>query len=169
MVDLDHITIAELSEFLDEVDDSVPTQRILTAIADKQGDSTSRLAERHNVSQQTIRNWLQRFENRHLKDAPFDEQRDGRPRKLTEDELADLTAVLEDSPEKHGFDQQAWVPRLVYHHLKSEYSVEYSLRHIRRLMHDAGLSWRTARPTHYEGDPDQAAELQETVKQTDWR
>jgi len=73
-------------------------------------------------------------------------------------------AEVNESPEGVGFDRQAWFPWLVYHHLKSEYSVEYSLRHIRRLMREAGLTWRTARPEHYEGDPEQAAEFQETVK-----
>jgi hypothetical protein len=31
-------------------------------------------------------------------------------------------------------------------------------------MGEAGLSWRTARSEHYEGDPEQAAEFQETRK-----
>lgn len=166
---LDHTTNEELWELLDHIDGSTETQRVLAAIAFKQGDSTSRLAERHNVSQQTIRNWLSRFEDRPLDDAPFDEHRGGRPRKLTEQEQEQLVAELQDSPQEVGFEQQAWFPRLVYHHLQSEYGVEYSLRHIRRLMREAGLSWRTARPRHHEGDPEQATEFQETVKKTDSR
>jgi transposase len=167
MVRLKDIPTEDLWQLLDEIDDSVPTQRVLAAIAAKQGDSTSRLADRHNVSQQTIRNWLDRFENRPLEDAPFDDHRTGRPRKLSEEEHDQLLADLQESPESVGFDRQAWFPRLVYHHLNSEYGVEYSLRHIRRLMREAGLTWRTARPQHYEGDPEQAAEFQETVKKTD--
>jgi transposase len=167
MVRLEDIPKEDLWQLLDEIDGSIPTQRVLAAIATKQGDSTSRLADRHNVSQQTIRNWLDRFDNRPLEDAPFDEPRAGRPRKLTPDEQDRLMAELNESPEDVGFDRQAWFPRLVYHHLKSEYGVEYSLRHIRRLMREAGLTWRTARPEHYQGDPEEAAEFQETVKKTD--
>lgn len=167
MVRLEDVPMEELWQLLDDIDESVSTQRVLAAIAAKQGDSTSRLAERHNVSQQTIRNWVSRFEDRPLDEAPFDEGRSGRPQKLTEEEQEQLVAELQDSPQAVGFEQQAWFPRLVYHHLQSEYGVEYSLRHIRRLMREAGLSWRTARPTHYEGDPEQAAEFQETVKKTD--
>lgn len=167
MARLEDVPMEDLWQLLDDIDESVSTQRVLAAIAAKQGDSTSRLAERHNVSQQTIRNWLGRFETRPLEDAPFDHPRAGRPRKLSEEELEQLMAELQESPEAVGFDRQAWFPRLVYHHLKSEYGVEYSLRHIRRLMREAGLTWRTARPTHYDGDPEQAAEFQETVKKTD--
>lgn len=164
---LEDIPMEDLWQLLEDIDEGVPTQRVLAVIAAKQGDSTSRLAERHHVSQQTIRNWLSRFEARPLDDAPFDEPRAGRPRKLSDEEHEQLIEVLQQSPESAGLDRQAWFPRLVYHHLQSEYGVEYSLRHIRRLMHEAGLSWRTARPTHYEGDPEQAAEFQETVKKTD--
>lgn len=164
MVRLEDISKEGLWQLLDDIDGSVPTQRVLAAIATKQGDSTSRLADRHNVSQQTIRNWLNRFEDRPLDEAPFDDSRSGRPWKLTEDERERLMNELRESPEEVGFDRQAWFPRLVYHHLQSEYGVEYSLRHIRRLLREAGLTWRTARPTHYEGDPEQAAEFQDTVK-----
>lgn len=164
---LNHISNEDLWKLLDELDGNTPTQRVLATLAFKQGDSTSRLAERHNVSQQTIRNWLSRFEERPLDEAPFDEVRSGRPRKLTIEEQEQLFDELRDSPQSVGFDQQAWFPRLVYHHLQGEYEVEYSLRHIRRLMAEAGLSWRTARPNHYDSDPEQAAEFQETVKKTD--
>lgn len=161
---LEDIPTEDLWPLLDDIEESVPTQRVLAAIATKQSDSTSRLADRHNVSQQTIRNWLSRFEDRPLEDAPFDDPRAGRPRKLTEEEHERLVAELQQSPEAAGLDGQAWFPRLVYHHLQSEYGVEYSLRHIRRLMREAGLTWRTARLPHYEGDPEQATEFQKTVK-----
>jgi transposase len=167
MAQLDDIPKADLWQLLDQIDNSVPIQRVLAAIATKQGDSTSRLADRHDVSQQTIRNWLSRFEDRPLDEAPFDDSRAGRPRKLTEEEQDRLMNELRESPEAVGFDRQAWFPRLVYHHLQSEYGVEYSLRHIRRLMREASLTWRTARPEHYEGDPEEAAEFQDTVKKTD--
>jgi transposase len=84
MVRLEDISKETLWQLLDDIDVSVPTQRVLAAIATKQGASTSRLADRHDVSQQTIRNWLDRFDNRPLEDAPFDDHRAGRPRKLTE-------------------------------------------------------------------------------------
>lgn len=116
------------------------------------------------MSQQTIRNWSSRFEERPFQEAPFDEQRGGRPRKSTDEEQEQLVGEFRDSPQVVGFEQQAWFPLLVYHHLQSKYVVEYSLHHMRRLMCEAGLSWRTERPQHPEIDPEQAAEFQETAK-----
>lgn len=104
---LDHISNEELWELLDEIDGSTEAQRVLAAIAFKQGDSTSRLAERHNVSQQTIRNWLSRFEDRPLDKAPFDDERTGRPRKLSDEEQEQLVNELRDSPQKVGFEHRS--------------------------------------------------------------
>ena len=64
-------------------------------------------------------------------------------------------------------DRQAWFPTLVFHHVKEKFDVEYSLRHIRRLMDEAGLSWRTPRPRHHEADPELQAEFEETVEKND--
>lgn len=142
---LGDISMEQLWELLEEVDQSTPTRRVLAAIASKQGDSTRRLSERHNVSQQTIRNWLSRFENQPLDDAPFDENRSGRPPKLTDQERERLIADLRNSPEALGFERQTWHPELVYRHIKTEYEVKYSFRHIRRIMREAGLSRETDR------------------------
>jgi transposase len=166
MARLEDIPMEDLWQLLDEVEKSVPTQRILAAIAAKQGEDTGRLAERHQVSPQTTRNWLSRFETRPIEAAPFDEPRTGRQRKLSQEEHGQLLEELQDSPEKVGFDRQSWFPRLVYHHLESEYGVHYSLRHLRRLLREAGVTWRTARPTRSEGDPEEVAEVQDTLNTT---
>lgn len=161
---LDQITIEELHEQLAEVDEGTPTERIVAAIAYKQGDSKTRLAERHDVSWKTIDNWLNRFAEQPIDRAPHDEHRPGRPPKLTDEERDALFHDLHASPTEFGYERQAWFPSLVYHHVKATFNVEYSLRHIRRLMDEAGLSWRTARPQHYNADPEKIDEFEQTVE-----
>jgi len=167
MSQLDSVSMEELHELLSEVDERTPTQRILAAIAYKQGDSKTQLAERHDVTWTTVDNWLNRFAEQPIEQAPYDEQRSGRPPKLTEEQREVLFKQLHESPEEFGYDRQAWFPTLVYHHAKEQFGVEYSLRHIRRLMGEAGLSWRTARPRHHEADPELQAEFEETVEKND--
>lgn len=161
---LDQVALDELQEQLREADEKKPVKRLLTAIAYKQGDSKDRLAERHGVSLKTIYNWLDRFEEQPIEQAPYDDPRSGRPAKLTDNEKDALIADLHESPEESGYDRQVWFPLLVYHHLREQYNVEYSLVHIRRMMREAGLSWRTARPRHYDADPEEEAEFEETVE-----
>ena len=57
---LDHISMEELHELLAEVDEGTATQRVLAAIAYQQGDSKTRLAERHDVTWKTVHSWLNR-------------------------------------------------------------------------------------------------------------
>jgi transposase len=164
MIQLDNTSLEELRSQLDEVEEKVPTQRVLAAIGRKLGSSTKELAELHDVSGDTIRNWLNRFKQQPIEQAPYDDARSGRPPKLSDEEKEEFIADLHESPEEFGYDRQVWFPLLAYHHLKDKFDVEYSLVHIRRMMREAGLSWRTARPRHYDADPEEEAEYQETVE-----
>jgi transposase len=161
---LDDITMEELQELREQIDEGTPKERVLAAIGRKQGDQIDTLAERHGVVKKTIRNWLDRFAEQPIEQAPYDAPRSGRPAKLSDEEKEEFIADLHESPEEFGYDRQVWFPLLAYHHLKNKFEVEYSLRHVYRLLHEAGLSWRTARPRHYEADPEAEAEFQETVQ-----
>ena len=161
---LDGIEIEDLQDQLGTADGKKPVKRLLTAIAYKQGDSKERLAERHDVSLKTIYNWLDRFEEQPIEQAPYDDPRSGRPARLTDDEKDEFIADLHEPPEESGYDRQALFPLLVHQHLHEQYDAEYSLVHVRRMMREAGLSWRTARPRHYEADPEEEAEFEATVE-----
>ena len=140
MAHLDHVSMDDLRETLGQIEDKVPAQRVLTAIAYKQGDSIGRLAERHAVSRQTIRNWVDRFAQRPLDVAPFDEPRAGRPRKLSTTDRRRFQRELQRSPRRVGYDADEWTPRLAQQHLETTYGVAYSDRHVRRLMRESEMA-----------------------------
>lgn len=129
---LDDLNLDKLHEQLERTEGNVPAQRVLAAIGRKQGATLEELAERHNVAEKTVRNWLDRFADRPLKDAPYDDERSGRPTKLTDEEKTEFLADLQRPPEDLGYDRFAWYPVLARHHLTEEYGVEYSLRHVYR-------------------------------------
>lgn len=164
---LDDFTLDELHELLEETEGETPRERVLVAIARKQGDTLDRLAERHNVAEKTVRNWLDRFVERPLEMAPYDDDRPGRPSKLTEEECNELFEDLETPPSELGYDRQAWTSSLAAHHIETTYGVEYTRRHIRDLMNEAGLSWRTARPRHSDAESDLEEEFTDTVQKND--
>jgi len=58
---LDDITLEELQELREQTEGEIPRERVLAAIGRKQGDELETLAERHDVVEKTIRNWLDRF------------------------------------------------------------------------------------------------------------
>ena len=161
---LDHITLEELQELREQTEGEIPRERVLAAIGRKQGDELKTLAERHGVVEKTIRNWLDRFEKEPIEQAPYDDQRPGRPSKLEKEQREQLFAQLQHPPTEFGYELQAWSSKLLLHHVEEEYGVEYSEGHARKLLEKAELSYRKARPRDHEADPEKEAEFQETVQ-----
>jgi len=164
---LDDITLDELHELKEQTEEGKPRERVLAAIGRKQGAQLDTLAERHDVVEKTIRNWLDRFLFEPIEQAPYDAPRPGGPSKLESEERDQLFEQLQEPPTELGYDQQAWSPDLLLHHVKEEYDVEYSKAYTYTLLSEAGLSWRTARPRHHEADPEEEAEFKETVEKND--
>jgi len=103
MARLEHLTVEQLHNALDEVDGKRPVQRILAAISYKDGVTQETLAERHGVSQKTIYSWLQRFTTESLDEttiaqAATDDDRPGRPRRFTDAEQNQLEEHLHEPP-----------------------------------------------------------------------
>lgn len=164
---LTDITLEELHEQLERTEGNVPTRRVMTAIERKRGAELEYLAESQNVCEKTIRNWLDRFAEQPIEQAPYDDPRPGGPSKLASDQRDELFENLQNSPTELGYDRQAWSPPLLLHHVTEEYGVAYTKRHARYLLNEAGLSWRTARPRNHEADPEKEAEFKRTVEKND--
>jgi len=82
---LDEIPVEELQDALDNVDGKKPTQRLLAAIAYKNGVTQTELAEWYDVQRRSIYNWLKRLDtDESLEHAVSDDKRTGRKRKLSE-------------------------------------------------------------------------------------
>jgi transposase len=164
---LDGITLEELYDLKEQIDEGKPRERVLAAIGRKQGDHLETLADRHGVVEKTIRNWLDRFFLEPIEQAPYDAPRPGGPAKIEGEERQQLFEQLQQPPTELGYDQQAWSAKFLLHHVKEEYGVEYHETYVYDLLKEAGLSLRTARPQHYEVDPEEKIEFQETVEKND--
>lgn len=76
MEHLEEITIDDLHEALDRVNGKRPTQRLVAAIAYKNGVSQTELAYWFDTGRRTIYSWLMRFEtDEPLWEAVADDQR----------------------------------------------------------------------------------------------
>ena len=60
--------------------------------------------------------------------------------------------MLHESPEVVGIDAPAWTIPLAQQYLTDTFDVEYCDRHVRRLLTEAGLSHKTARPEYHKSD-----------------
>jgi len=153
---LEEISVRELQDTLEEVAGKKPTQRLLAAIAYKNGITQTELAEWHDVQRRTIYSWLQRLEtDGPLTEAVTDDNRSGRNRKLYEKQQESFEVTVQRPPEEVGMDAPAWTPSLVRQYLAEQYDVEYSIPSCRRLLKEAGLSYRKPRRSAAEADEDE--------------
>ena len=137
---MDDITIDELHELKEQTTEWKPRERVLAAIGRKQGDQLHTLASRHGVVEKTIRNWLDRFQEQPLKEAPYDAPRPGGPAKIEGKEREKLFEQLQQAPTELGYNQQTWSQKLLLHHIKEEYDVNYHELYAYELLKEAGPS-----------------------------
>lgn len=146
-------TVEELRSALGAVEGKKPVLRLVAAIAFKHGVTQSALAEWFGVERKTIYNWLSRLEDGDLTEMARDENRPGRPPKLSPDEHQRLEDALHRSPREVGYDAPAWTTTLAGRYLEDVFDVEYSRPSCRRLMRGCGLHHRTAERANTEIDP----------------
>jgi transposase len=156
-----------VDQLAEQPDEGQAVMRLVAAREYKAGLSPAQIEDKYGWSEGTVYHWLGYFEKRGDDAALVDKPRSGRPRKLTDEQYEQFIDELQESPQEFGYDHQAWFPLLAHHYLRSEYDVEYSLRHIRRLLNEAELSWRTARPRHHKADSEEEVEFQETVEKNE--
>jgi transposase len=167
---LDEISVEELQDALDNLDGKKPTQRLLAAIAYKNGVTQTELAEWYDVQRRTIYSWLKRLDtDESLERAVSDNKRTGRKRKLSESQQEEFEETVHDSPEEVGIDAPAWTPALVQEYLEETYGVEYSIPSCRRLLKEAGLSYQKPRRSAAEADEDEQEAFQEEIKKSGGR
>jgi transposase len=147
------------------VDGKKPIQRLLAAIAYKNGVTQTELAEWYDVQRRTIYSWLKRLVCvESLEQAVSDDKRTGRKRKLSESQQEEFEQAVHESPEEVGIDAPAWTPALVQEYLEETYGVEYSSPSCRRLLKEAGLSYQKPRRLAAEADEDEQEAFHNEIK-----
>src|SRR6056297_4191754 len=167
---LDEISVEELQDALDNVEENKPTQRLLAAIAYKNGVTQTELAEWHDTGRRTIYSWLMRLDtDEPLEQAVSDDHRSGRKRKLSESQQKEFEQTVHEPPEEVGIDAPAWTPALVQDFLEETYGVEYSYPSCRRLLKESGLSYQKPRRTAAESEESDQEEFHDEIKKSERR
>lgn len=145
MPHLEDISTEQLCEILTEVETERAAKRVKVGLRYKQNEeiTVTELAEDCNMSVGWVSRWLRRLER--LNDEPFevviyDDPRSGRPSKLSAEEYNQFVQAVQQQPQEHGYDSRRWTTSLAQEFLRSEFGVDYSIRHTRRLLSKAGLS-----------------------------
>ena len=168
MATLDAATLDDLCGALAEVEDKKPTQQLMAVINYLEEDDATmaEVAERYGNTGPWLSRWVGRLADEPVEQVVCDDPREGRPAELSDEQHDQFVEVLHDSPEEVGLDAPAWSVPLARHYLSEEFDVGYCERHVRRLMSEAGLSCKTARPEFYKSDERAQEAWQEGFKKS---
>lgn len=143
---LDDVPVEDLRAALDEVEEKRPVKRLMVAIAYKHGVTQTDLADWYGVERKTIYNWLTRFDTADgveaIVDAARDDVRPGRPRKLSDQQIADVVNTLHRPPTEAGYDASTWTSALLERYIEETFGIEYAQSSCRRLLAEVDTDFR---------------------------
>jgi transposase len=105
------------------------------------GKKTEDLVSLYDTSHKFLCNWIARYNAEGiegLKDHP----RAGRPPKLTDEQKAELKAVVLQSPEQQGYNSGAWIWALIADFIEKTFAVTYHKAQTYNILHSINLTYQ---------------------------
>lgn len=109
----------------------------------------------------TVEYWVHRFEDEGLAGLA-EGGRNGRPRRLTDDQLTEIGLVLRQPPIDAGIEANLWDGKTLSAYISGHYGVQLGTRQCQRLFRQLDFRLRKPRPILAHADP----ERQEAHKKT---
>lgn len=116
-------------------------QRIEIMLLADEGKTQTQICKAIGCSLATARYWMfiaKSGQTHQWKNYPI-----GRPQEVNEQYLERLKELVTNSPKKFGYAFERWTANCLGKHLAKEFGVEFSDRHINRLLKKMGLSTKT--------------------------
>jgi transposase len=130
------------------------------------GYAVSEIVKIHNTSNTTAYKWFGRFDAQGP-DGLYDQPRDGRPPKMTDEVKETLEETLDDPPASQGYTFTIWTVGLLRAHIERDVGLQVCDDTIRRTLHQLGFRWRRPRWTVEREDP-QAAKIMIAIAKAIW-
>jgi len=137
------------------------SRRLLSLAAVYDGMNRTDAARIGGMDRQSLRRWVLRF-NADGPDGLLDRWASGPPRRLSNQQLAELSMIVETGPDVQTDGVVRWRRVDLQAVIKQRFGVEYCERWVSQILHDLGFSHLSARPQH----PKQDAKVIEAFKKT---
>jgi transposase len=127
-----------------------------------QGMSAHEVARLLGDSPRTVANWIHRFEAEGLSGI-VEGERSGRPKRLTEKQIAQIDAALRKTPQDFGLMGHLWDGKTLSAYIEREGGVVLGVRQCQRMFRQLGFRLRKPRPVIAHADPEQQRAVKKTV------
>ena len=152
--------------------DDIPKERLLIIKNYKKGMKLRKIGEVLDIPHTKAHYWIKRYKKYNLDGLKTIKQK-GKTPLLSPKDLTKIKEYLVNNKLKtnHGIPA-GWNSRDVKFHIKSNYNISYSLRHIERLLHKLGFSLIKPRPRNIksslEKQEDFKKEFKKNLKRNMW-
>lgn len=110
-----------------------------------QGMTCPQVAKKFGDARGTVRYWVQRFEKDGF-GGLIDQERSGRPRRLSEKQMDEIGKILRCSPLSFGLAANLWDGKTLSAFLKKRWDIDLGVRQCQRLFRQLGFRLRKPRP-----------------------
>lgn len=142
---LPKVSLERLTQIYKNEKSSKAKVRLLSALHRKKGRSLDDIAERLDLSRNTVHGWLTGFQERGIK-AKDPIKQPGRTPDLSKKQKTKLMNLLKAGP-AHS-KQKLWSTMEVKDLIKKTFKVDYVREHVSRLLHKLGFSLQVPRREH---------------------
>ena len=117
------------------------------------GNTCQEVSDLLGDSVRSVQTWVNRFEEKGLQGV-YDLDRPGRPKVLTDEDLAVINTALRGTPKEVDLDCQLWDGKCLSRFIKVRLGKDLGVRQAQRLMNDLGFHYRKPRPMMAGGNPE---------------
>ncbi|MBI4286930.1 MAG: transposase [Chloroflexi bacterium] len=128
-----------------------------------QGMSGRHVADLLGDAPRTVAYWVRRFEEEGLAGL-VEGERPGRPRRLSEGQLAEIDAALRSTPRDFGLVGNLWDGKMLAEFIHRRWSVPLGVRQCQRLFRRLDFRLRKPRPEIAKADPEEQARFKKTPR-----
>lgn len=137
--------------------------RLLAAIQRKEGKTLDDISSYLQKPKTTIHDWLQRIDNKGLKNI-YDVKQPGKPPRLNEHQLKELEAILDESPSKQGMPFVLWITNLVQYIILKKFNKKFEVRQIRNIVKKINFTLQIPRQEHRKANKKLQEEFKKNLK-----
>lgn len=128
-----------------------------------QGMSGRHVAELLGDAPRTVAYWVRRFEEEGLAGL-VEGERPGRPRRLSEGQVAEIDAALRSMPRDFGLAVNLWDGKTLAEFIHRRWSVSLGVRQCQRLFRRLDFRLRKPRPEIAKANPEEQARFKKTPR-----
>lgn len=134
-----------------------------------EGESAESIAKLLNISVRTVFEWLSRFMWERFSWLGWLHYKGrGRRSKLTAEQKNKLYRIVDEGPEKYGFDCGIWNSAMILSVIEKEFGVTYNPRYVSTLLRSIGLSFQKAKFVSDREDDEEHRKRRETWENKTW-